>query len=108
MKGLTTLCVAAELFCLASQAAAQTSDPPGVSTIVYGQVAKIDRPAGFFSIRQVMPKNVGMVPITIPLNTTDDALLGRIYEGEKVKAVIGNVNGQTTALKVYRRHWLIQ
>ncbi|HEY3599299.1 MAG TPA: copper-binding protein [Paraburkholderia sp.] len=108
MNKLVELLVAAGFLCIAAQVSAQTSYSPGFPMVVYGQVAKIDFATDVVSIRQVMPKNVGMAPITIKIKAMDDSMFSRIHEGDKVKAVIENVNGQPVVLKISRRPWPIQ
>jgi Cu/Ag efflux protein CusF len=76
--------------------------------VIYGQVTNIDHMADLVSIRQVMPKNVGMAPLTTVFKANDAASLGSIQEGDKVKAIVESIDGQPVVLKVWRRRWPIQ
>jgi|ERR1700748_3175 Cu/Ag efflux protein CusF len=76
--------------------------------VIYGQVTEIDRTVDLVSIRQVMPKNVGMAPLTTVFKASDASFLNSIREGDKVKAVVESVDGQPVVLKVWRRRWPIQ
>ncbi|TCK33328.1 Cu/Ag efflux protein CusF [Paraburkholderia sp. BL8N3] len=73
-----------------------------------GQVVKLERATALVAIRQTMPKNVGMVPLTTVFRATDPAMLGGIHEGDKVEALVERLNGQPVILKISRRPWPIQ
>jgi Cu/Ag efflux protein CusF len=90
------------------EAASENSHRLQLPLVIYGQVTEIDRVTDLVSIRQVMPKNVGMAPLTTVFKATDPASLSWIQEGDKVKAVVESINGQPVVLKVWRRRWPIQ
>jgi Cu/Ag efflux protein CusF len=102
---VTFLCTSPDF---ASEAEPENAYPLRSSVMVYGQVTGIDRAADRVSIRQVMPKNVGMVPITTVFKASDAASLDRIHENDKVKAIVESFDGQPVVLKLWRRRWPIQ
>jgi Cu/Ag efflux protein CusF len=109
MNRLMDLVVAGGFLCVTGEGVAQASYPQGSEpTVIYGQIVKIDRGEGMVSVRQVMPKNVGMVPITLTLKANGNALDNSIHEGDKIRGLIQNVDGRQIALKLCRRPWPIQ
>jgi Cu/Ag efflux protein CusF len=102
---VTFLCASPDF---ASEAEPENAYPLRSPAIVYGQVMEIDRAAELVSIRQVMPKNVGMAPLTTVFKAGDAASLDRIHERDKVKAMVESIDGQPVALKLWRRRWPIQ
>lgn len=78
-----------------------------VPKLADGEVVKLDRASGLVTIRQTMPKNVGMTPLTTVFKATDPAMLNEIREGDKVEALIERLNGQPVVLKISRRSWSI-
>ncbi|CAB3751916.1 copper-binding protein [Paraburkholderia humisilvae] len=86
----------------------QETYPSRVPAEIYGQAMSIDRAADLVSIRQVMPKNVGMAPITTTFTATNGTSLSQIHEGDKVKALVESINGHPVVLDISRRPWPIQ
>jgi Cu(I)/Ag(I) efflux system protein CusF len=70
------------------QAAAQKQ------AVAEGEVRRIDRTKGTVTFKHGPLESLGMGPMTMVFQATDDSLLANVKEGDKVKFVPGKKNGK--------------
>ena len=96
MKKSRTL-VFALILCAASQAAVAQS------SLIDGQVTKVDQSAGKITIKHGPIKKLGMDEgMTMVYKAQDPAMLKSVKAGDKVKFDVEAVNGQSTVTKIER------
>jgi Cu/Ag efflux protein CusF len=94
MKKVGTLMFALSL-CAASQAVVAQS------SLIDGQVTKVDQSAGKITIKHGPIKKLGMdAGMTMVYKAQDPAMLKAVKAGDKVKFDADEVNGQTTVTKI--------
>jgi Cu/Ag efflux protein CusF len=93
MRTIRTLIFALSL-CAASQAAV------GQSSLIDGQVTKIDQSAGKITIKHGPIKKLGMEAMTMVYKAQDPAMLKAVKAGDKIKFDVEDVNGQSTVTKL--------
>jgi Cu/Ag efflux protein CusF len=94
MREVRTL-IFALLFCAVSQAAVAQS------SLIDGQVMKVDRSAGKITIKHGPIKKLGMDQgMTMVYKAQDPAMLKAVKAGDKVKFDADDVNGQSTVTKI--------
>ncbi|MBI3703989.1 MAG: copper-binding protein [Rhizobiales bacterium] len=73
------------------------------SSVVDGQVAKIDQTAGKITLKHGPLKNLGMDEgMTMVFRVQDPAMLKGVKVGDKVKFEADKVNGQFTVVKMQK------
>ena len=65
-----------------------------------GEVRKIDKEHGKITLKHGDIKNLGMPGMTMIFRVQDKTMLDPIKEGDKVKFVADNLNGQLTVTKI--------
>ena len=84
---------------------ATTLSNPGLaqSSMVDGQITKIDRPAGKITLKHGPLKNLGMDEgMTMVFRVQVPAMLKGVKVGDKVKFEADKVNGQFTVMKMQK------
>jgi Cu/Ag efflux protein CusF len=75
----------------------------GQSTMVDGQVTKVDAPAGKITIRHGPIKKFDMDEgMTMVFRVADPAMLKAVKTGDKIKFEPDRVNGQFTVMKIQK------
>jgi Cu(I)/Ag(I) efflux system periplasmic protein CusF len=93
MKTVRTLMFALSL-CVSQAAVAQSS-------LIDGQVTKVDQSAGKITIKHGPIKKLGMDEgMTMVYKAQDPAMLKSVKPGDKVKFDVEDVNGQSTVTKI--------
>jgi len=96
MRNVRTLIFALALGATSQAAAAQTS-------LIDGQVTKVDQSAGKITIKHGPIKKLGMDEgMTMVFKAQDPAMLKAVKAGDKVKFDADQVNGQFTVTKIER------
>lgn len=94
MKKGQTLVFALSLCVISQAGVAQTS-------LIAGQVTKVDPSAGKITIKHGPIKKLGMDEgMTMVFKAQDPAMLKAVKSGDKVKFDADNVNGQLTVTKI--------
>jgi len=92
--------VAASCIAIAAVAFSQTVNAQ--STMVDGQVTRIDQAAGKITMRHGPIKSLDMDAMTMVFRVQDPAMLKGVKVGDKVKFEADRVNGQITVTKMQR------
>lgn len=70
------------------------------STMVDGQITKIDHAAGKLTIKHGPLKKFDMDGMTMVFRAQDPAMLKSVKEGDKIKFDVDKINGQFTVIKM--------
>ena len=74
----------------------------GQSSLVDGQVTKVDASAGKITIKHGPIKKFDMDGMTMVFRANDPAMLKAVKAGDKVKFEADKVNGQFTVMKIQK------
>ena len=108
MNAFTKL-AAATLITISTAASALAQDAHGAhgshqagaaTSLVAGEVKKVDKEAGKVTIRHAEIKNLGMAAMTMVFRVKDSAMLGQIKAGDKVNFAAEKVNGAITVVQL--------
>jgi Cu/Ag efflux protein CusF len=88
--------------CIAIAAAAFSQTANAQSTMVDGQVTRIDQAAGKITLRHGPIKNLDMDAMTMVFRVQDPAMLKGVKVGDQIKFEADRVNGQITVTKMQR------
>ncbi|MES2324687.1 MAG: copper-binding protein [Pseudomonadota bacterium] len=70
------------------------------SVMTDGEIRKVDKDAATLTIRHAELKNLGMAPMTMVFRVKDNAMLGKVAAGDKVRFVAEKVNGALTVTEL--------
>ena len=73
---------------------------PGMTSMVQGEVKKIDRSAGKITIKHGEIRNMGMPPMTMVFRVKDPAMLDQAKVGDKINFEVDRVGGAMTITKL--------
>ena len=79
---------------------ASTGQQADTTAMTEGEVRKIDKEQGKITLKHGDIKNLGMPGMTMIFHVQDKTMLDPIKEGDKVKFVADNLNGQLTVTKI--------
>jgi Cu(I)/Ag(I) efflux system protein CusF len=65
-------------------------------TMVDGEIRKVDKDAAKLTIKHAELSNLGMPPMTMVFKVQDQAMLGRVAVGDKVRFAADKVQGVLT------------
>jgi len=92
--GLSLASVGASAF--AQQAFASASQAP----MSDGEIKKVDKEAGKFTIKHGELKNLGMPGMTMVFKVQDPAMLDKVKQGDKVRFIADKVGGALTVTAI--------
>jgi Cu(I)/Ag(I) efflux system protein CusF len=100
MNKLSKLAIATVLaFPCATMAVAQESAHSGhQSALADGEIKKIDKDTGKFTIRHGELRNLGMPAMTMVFRAKDAAMLDQVKVGDKVRFAAERANGDVTVV----------
>ena len=70
------------------------------TSLVAGEIKKVDKEAGKVTIRHAEIKNLGMAAMTMVFRVKDSAMLGQVKAGDKVNFAAEKVNGAITVVQL--------
>lgn len=70
------------------------------TTLIDGEIKKIDKEAGKITIRHGEIKNLGMAPMTMVFRVKDAAMLDQFKAGDKVQFGAEKLNGALTVVQL--------
>lgn len=85
----------------ASMARAQSTSPSvAQASMSEGEIKKVDKDGGKFTIKHGELKNLGMPGMTMVFRAKDTAMLSKVEQGDKVRFVAEKVNGALTVTTI--------
>jgi Cu/Ag efflux protein CusF len=105
MKSLGNAVLAAALTMsfVGTASLAQAQSPPHSAphaSMSEGEIKKVDKDGGKFTIKHGELKNLGMPGMTMVFRAKDPAMLSQVEQGDKVRFVAEKVDGALTVISI--------